>query len=112
MDHSYPEKFCKHGGCVNHGPEWDATVKSEPRYEPRPTLILRRKRYLLEACCDQGMKRLWEVVECSQRCRRCGRTRQWRERRAVRRCECCGYQTVPLVTRSALGHDWDIVGDF
>ncbi|MBI2096394.1 MAG: hypothetical protein HYT43_02050 [Candidatus Taylorbacteria bacterium] len=91
MDHSnlagqkYPHGQCRHGRCLDHGPEWENV--GEKRREPNPG-IFGKKTYRKSRCCGQPMARYKEVQ--TKRCKKCGRTEDHIEN-YLALCLCCGY---------------------
>ncbi len=92
MDHSnlagqkYPHGQCRHGMCLDHGPEWENV--SEKRREPN-TGIFGQKTYWTIRHCGQPMARYKEVQ--TKRCKKCGRTQDHIGIPELALCLCCGY---------------------
>jgi hypothetical protein len=93
MDHSEPKdeeyshQQCAHGMCLNHDPEWENL--GQQRREPQRNMFGRIKTYWEFKCCRQKMVHAREVQ--TQRCRKCGRTREHILNYNVVLCLCCGH---------------------
>lgn len=93
MDHSNlagqkcPHGQCRHGRCLDHGPEWENI--GEVRREPNPEFFGFKKTYWASWCCSKPMARYKEVQ--TQRCRKCGRTKDRIINSNLVLCLCCGY---------------------
>ncbi len=92
MDHSnlagqkYSHSQCVHGRCLDHGPEWENV--GEVRREPNPG-IFGKKTSGMNRCCGKPMTQYKEVQ--TQRCRKCGRTKDHITNYRLVFCLCCGY---------------------
>jgi len=88
--HSYTEKQCPHGMCLDHSPEWERI--GEPEFVPNPDLF--GKHSLFHRHCGQRMLKVEKLVK--ERCKRCGREGfeilDWN----ANLCECCGYHSHTL----------------
>lgn len=93
MDHnnSVTEKHsheqCLHGMCLKHNPEWEKV--GERRSVPNPSFWGLKKTYWGEKCCGTRMAR-YKVVQ-TQKCRKCGHTRDEVLLDELAYCTCCGY---------------------
>ena len=92
MDHNNlagqkcPHGQCRHGRCLDHGPEWENV--GEKRHEPNPG-IFGKKTYWTSRHCGQPLAR-YKVVQ-TKRCKKCGRTEDNIILDALALCLCCGY---------------------
>ena len=92
MDHSNlagqkccPHGQCRHGMCLDHGPEWENVgERSEPN-----SGIFGKKTYWMSRHCGQSMAR-YRVVQ-TKRCKKCGRTKDCIAIYELALCLCCGY---------------------
>ena len=92
MDHSNPAGQkrpygqCRHGRCLDHGPEWENF--GEKRREPNPGSF-GKKTWWFTRCCGEPMARYKEVQ--TRRCRKCGRKEDEITNSYLALCLCCGY---------------------
>lgn len=92
MDHNNlagqkcPHGQCRHGMCLDHGPEWENV--GERRRVPNPG-IFGAKTYWTHRHCKQAMVR-YKVVQ-TRRCKKCGRTEDHILIDELALCHCCGY---------------------
>lgn len=83
-------KYCEHGKCVDHDPEWDI---SEEYFAPRKGLFGGRplfKRGVFERCCGRGMVKM--DLRKTYRCKKCGAVEDRSVNNDAWRCDCCGKQ--------------------
>lgn len=91
MDHSNlagqkcTHSQCRHGMCLNHGPEWENT--GNERREPNPG-VFGKKTYWSTRCCGTPMARYKEVQ--TKRCKKCGRQEDNITHDCLALCLCCG----------------------
>ena len=81
-----PHSQCRHGMCLDHGPEWENV--GEKRCELNPG-VFGKKTYWMSRHCGQPMARYKEVQ--TRRCRKCGRTEDHVTNYHLALCLCCGY---------------------
>ena len=97
MDHNNPSKqyshtMCTHGRCSDHDPEWENVGRA--RFEPLPDILGIKILLWGHRCCGKPMIRCKKVQ--TQRCKKCGRTRDYIEEHAdggifrYAVCQCCG----------------------
>ena len=92
MDHNNlagqkcPHGQCRHGMCLDHGPEWENV--GEKRSEPNPG-IFGKKTYWTSRHCGKPMARYKEVR--TQQCQKCGRIEDLVVNYYLALCLCCGY---------------------
>ena len=94
MDHNNlagqrcPHDQCRHGRCLDHGPEWENV--GEKRLEPNPGVFGQKTYWIaIRRCCGRPMARYKEVQ--TKRCRKCGRTEDHVGKYPFALCLCCGY---------------------
>lgn len=80
-----PSGQCRHGRCLDHGPEWENV--GEVRREPDPG-IFGKKTWWFTRCCGAPMARMKDVQR--KRCKKCGRTEDHIKKSYFALCLCCG----------------------
>ncbi|MCI0564874.1 MAG: hypothetical protein MN733_40930, partial [Nitrososphaera sp.] len=80
-----PHGQCRHGRCLDHGPEWENV--GEKRREPYLG-IFGKKTWWFTRCCGGPMAMVKEVQ--TRRCKKCGRTEDHIGDYCFALCHCCG----------------------